>query len=275
MTVAATRRVPLDERSKYLRSLIVDGLSAGRGHVGSPLSLVEIVRVLYDEVLEVRPNEPDWPQRDRFILSKGHGCLALFAVLADHGFFPKSELKLHCKPGALLGGHVDAHVPGVEASTGALGHGLAIGVGAALAARLSRRGSRVFVVLGDGELGEGSVWEAALAASKHRLDRLTAIVDYNKLQSYGRVDEVLPLEPLADKWRAFGFAVREVDGHDVSALREAFAALPFAAGKPSAVIAHTLKGRGVSFAELNAEWHHKSSLKPEAIEQLRRAVEQG
>lgn len=274
MTVAATTGAPLDERSKYLRSLIIDGLSAGRGHVGSPLSLVEIVRVLYDDVLNVRPAEPNWPDRDRFILSKGHGCLGLFAVLADHGFFSKDELKRHCKPGALLGGHVDAHVPGVEASTGALGHGLAIGVGAALAARMRGRGSRVFVVMGDGELNEGSVWEAALAASKHKLDHLTAIVDYNKLQSYGRVDEVMPLEPLVDKWRAFGFAVREVDGHSVTALRDAFAALPFAAGKPSAIIAHTLKGRGISYAELNAEWHHKSSLKPEAIDQLRAALEQ-
>ena len=274
MKVAATTGTALDERSKYLRSLVIDGLSAGRGHVGSPLSLVEIVRVLYDDVLAVRPSEPAWPDRDRFILSKGHGCLALYAVLADHGFFPKDELKRHCKAGALLGGHVDAHIPGVEASTGSLGHGLPIGVGAALAARMRRRTSRVFVVTGDGELGEGSVWEAALAASKHALDNLTVIVDYNKLQSYGRVDEVLPLEPLADKWRAFGFTVREVDGHDVAALRETFAALPFAAGKPNAIIAHTLKGRGIDYAELDARWHHKSTLDAAAIEKLRAALEQ-
>jgi transketolase len=275
MTAAALTSAALDERSKYLRSLIIDGLSAGRGHVGSPLSLVEIVRVLYDDVLQVRPNEPDWADRDRFILSKGHGCLALYAILADRGFFSKDELKRHCKQGALLGGHVDAHIPGVEASTGALGHGLPIGVGAALAARLRGRPSRTYVVLGDGELDEGSVWEAALAASKHKLDTLTAIVDYNKLQSYARVDEVLPLEPLADKWRAFGFAVREVDGHDVGALREAFAALPFSKGKPNAIIAHTSKGRGISFAELNAAWHHKSSLDAAGIEKLRQALEQG
>jgi transketolase len=274
MTVAATTGTPLDERSKYLRSLIIDGLSAGRGHVGSSLSLVEIVRVLYDDVLNVRPGEPKWPERDRFILSKGHGCLAQFAVLADHGFFPKEELKSFCHSGALLGGHVDAHVPGVEASTGALGHGLPIGVGAAIAARMRGRSSRVFVVMGDGELNEGSIWEAALAASKHKLDNLTAIVDYNQLQSYGRVDEVMPLEPLADKWRAFGFAVREIDGHNVAALRATFAALPFEAGKPNAVIAHTLKGRGISYAELNADWHHKSSIKPDVIAQLREALEQ-
>jgi len=275
VTVGAPAGAGLDERSKYIRSLIIDGLSAGRGHVGSPLSIVEIVRVLYDDVLNVRPQEPEWPERDRFILSKGHGCLGLYAVLADHGFFPKEELKRHCKSAALLGGHVDAHIPGIEASTGALGHGLPIGVGSAIAARLQRRSSRVFVVMGDGELGEGSVWEAALAAAKHKLDHLTAIVDYNKLQSYGRVDEVLPLEPLADKWRAFGFSVREVDGHDVAALRETFAALPFSKGKPNAIVAHTLKGRGIPFAELNPAWHHKSTLDPETIEKLRQALEQG
>jgi transketolase len=271
----ATPSVTLDDRSKDLRSAVIDGLSAGRGHVGSPLSIIEIVRVLYDDVLDVRPAEPDWPERDRFILSKGHGCLGLYAVLADRGFFPKEELKRHCKHGALLGGHVDAHIPGVEASTGALGHGLPIGVGSALAARMRRRKSRTFVLMGDGELDEGSVWEAALAASKHKLENLTAIVDYNKLQSYGRVEDVLPLEPLADKWRAFGFATREVDGHDVAALRKTFAELPFEAGKPNAIIAHTVKGRGIGFAEMNAAWHHKSSLDADTVEKLRKALEQG
>ncbi len=275
MTAGQPARAELDERSKYLRSLIIDGLSAGRGHVGSPLSIVEILRVLYDEVLDVRPEQPDWPERDRFILSKGHGCLALYAILADHGFFPKQELKRFCKPGALLGGHVDAHIPGIEASTGALGHGLPIGVGMALAARMRGRKSRVFVVTGDGELGEGSVWEAALAASKHGLQNLTVIVDYNKLQSYGRIEDVLPLEPLTDKWRAFGFAVREVDGHDLDDLRRTFAALPFEVGKPNVVVAHTLKGRGISFAELNASWHHKSSLDGATIEKFRDALANG
>jgi len=269
VNTSAATTTALDDRSKYLRSLIIDGLSAGRGHVGSPLSLVEILRVLYDDVLNVRPSEPDWPERDRFILSKGHGCLALYAILADHGFFPKEELQRFCKPNALLGGHVDAHIPGIEASTGALGHGLPIGVGMAIAARMRKRASRVLVVLGDGELDEGSVWEAALAAAKHKLDTLTAIVDYNKLQSYGRIEDVLPLEPLNDKWTAFGFETREVDGHDVNALRRIFSELPFSEGKPSAIIAHTLKGRGISFAELNAAWHHKSSLDAETIEQLR------
>jgi len=266
--------VALDSRSKHLRSLVIDGLSAGRGHVGSSLSLIEIIRVLYDDVLNVRPEEPDWADRDRFILSKGHGCLGLYAVLADRGFFSKDELLRFCKHDALLGGHADAHIPGIEASTGALGHGLPIAVGAAIAARLHKRNSRVFVVMGDGEVNEGSVWEAAMHASKHKLENLTAIVDYNKLQSYGRIEDVLPLEPLADKWRAFGFAVREVDGHDVGALQKAFAELPFSPGKPNAVIAHTLKGRGISFAELDATWHHKSTVDAAMIERLRAALEQ-
>lgn len=266
--------VALDSRSKHLRSLVIDGLSAGRGHVGSSLSLIEILRVLYDDVLNVRPTEPEWPDRDRFILSKGHGCLGLYAVLSDKGFFPKEELLRFCKHDALLGGHADAHIPGIEASTGALGHGLPIAVGAAIAARLHKRNSRVFVVMGDGEINEGSVWEAAMHAAKHKLENLTAIVDYNQLQSYGRIEEVLPLEPLADKWRAFGFGVREVEGHDVAALRTTFSELPFENGKPNAVIARTLKGRGISFAELDATWHHKSTVDASMIERLRAALEQ-
>jgi transketolase len=227
-------RPALDARSKYLRALIIDGLSAGRGHVGSPLSVVEILRVLYDDILNVRPHDPTWRERDRLIMSKGHGCLALYAILADHGFFPAGELGNFCRPGALLGGHVDAHVPGIEASTGALGHGLPIAVGAALSARMQHRQSRVFAILGDGELGEGSVWEAALAAAKHRLECLTVVVDANELQSYGRTEDVLPLEPLLEKWQSFGFAAYEVDGHDVTALRATFRRLPFKAGKPKA-----------------------------------------
>ena len=266
----------LDGRSRALRLAIVDALEGGRrGHVGSALSLVEIVRVLYDDVLRVRPADPAWPDRDRCILSKGHGCLALYAVLADKGFIAREDLVKQCTTGALLGGHPETHIPGVEASTGALGHGLAIGVGLALAARMRRRPSRTFVILGDGELDEGSVWEAALMASKHRLETLTAIVDYNKLQSYGPVDDVLPLEPLADKWRAFGFAVQEVDGHDVDALRAAFARLPFAPDRPSLLIAHTVKGRGIAAAEHDPTWHHKASFDPHLAQSLRDAVENG
>jgi len=271
MSTATVAR--LDARSRDLRIAIIDALEGGRrGHVGSALSVVEIVRVLYDDVLRVRPHEPDWPDRDRAILSKGHGSLGLYAVLADKGFFGRDELLRQCRPDAMLGGHPEVHIPGVEASTGALGHGLPIAVGLALAARLRGRASKTFVILGDGELDEGSNWEAALSAAKHGLPQLTAIVDYNKMQSYATVADVLPLEPLADKWRAFGWAVAEVDGHDVDALRATFARLPLDGSKPNVIIAHTIKGRGLPEAEHNAAWHHKASFSPETSDELRRAV---
>jgi transketolase len=263
----------LDERSRYLRTLVVDALEGGgRGHVGAALSLIEILRVLYDDVLKVRPGEPKWPERDRLILSKGHGCLALYALLADKGFVTMDDLKQQCRPGALLGGHPEIRIPGVEASTGALGHGLAIGVGLALAARMQKRPSRVFVIMGDGESNEGSVWEAALMASKHKLANLTVVLDYNKMQSYGTVAEVLPLEPLADKFRAFGFGVAEVQGHDVADLRSAFRALPVDGAKPSALICHTVKGRGIAVCEHNAAWHHKARLPPDQAAALRKEL---
>ncbi|MDE1145430.1 MAG: transketolase [Azospirillaceae bacterium] len=265
----------MDDRSKYLRRLVIDALEGGgRGHIGSSMSLVEILRVLYDDVLDVRPDDPRWPDRDRCILSKGHGCLTWYAVLADKGFFPKEELLRQCRAGAMLGGHPErAHIPGVEASTGSLGHGLSIGTGMAIAARMQKRPSRVFVITGDGELDEGSVWEAAMHAGKHRLENLVALVDYNKLQSYGPVKEVLDLEPLADKWRAFGWGVKEVDGHDVDALRAQLSTLPFEAGKPSVLICHTVKGKGFDFAEHQATWHHKARVEAPDVARMREALE--
>ncbi|EME70548.1 putative transketolase N-terminal section [Paramagnetospirillum caucaseum] len=265
---------PLDNRSKMLRRLVIDALDGGgRGHLGSSLSLIEIVRVLYDDILRHRPQEPKWEGRDRFILSKGHGCLALYAILADKGYFPVEELRRFCHRDSYLGGHPEAgKIPGVEASTGALGHGLSIGVGMALAARIKRSGTRVFVAMGDGEINEGSVWEAAMSAGKHGLDNLVAMVDYNKIQSYGFVSEVQPLEPLADKWRAFGFAAIEVDGHDTNALRQVLAA-PAETGKPTAIICHTIKGRGIPFAENEPSWHHKSKIAPDQISAMYAALE--
>ena len=240
--------------------------------MGSALSIVEIMRVLYDDVLSFQPLVPNWPSRDRLILSKGHGCLALYSLLADKGFISQEDLVSFCRFDSSLGGHPEqGRVPGVEASTGALGHGLAIGVGMAYAARLSQSRHHVFVVMGDGELDEGSVWESALAAGHHRLDNLTVVVDYNKLQSYGLVAEVWGLEPLAAKWSAFGFECTEVDGHDIGDLREALS-LPSPSQRPRAIIAHTVKGRGVSFAEGDPTWHHKSNLKPEEVGLLRAAV---
>jgi transketolase len=238
--------------------------AANRGHIGSAFSLVEILRVLYDDVLKYDPANPGWSGRDRCILSKGHGCLALYAALADKGFFAESELLRFCTPDGILGGHPEyGKVPGVEASTGSLGHGLSIGIGFALNARFESAAHRTFVVISDGESNEGSVWEAALCASKHKLDQLVVLVDYNKQQSYGTTYEVLDLEPLADKWRAFGFAVREVDGHDVFGLRRELSQTPFQRGKPSLLICHTIKGKGVSFVENNLTWHHKTKITSE------------
>lgn len=257
----------MDDRSKHLRKLIVDALvGGGRGHLGSSMSMVEILRGLYDSFLNYRPTEPYWHDRDRLILSKGHGCLALYAILADKGFFPEEELTTFCQPTSRLGGHPEkGKLPGIEASTGALGHGLPMGVGVALAAKIRKQSYRVAVVTGDGEINEGSVWEAAMSAAKHKLSNLTVFVDYNKLQSYGPTREVLDLEPLSDKWRSFGFEVQEIDGHDVKALEQLMQNLPLNSEKPTAIICHTIKGKGFPFAEGRAEWHHKSRLKDEEI----------
>lgn len=269
------KSLPLDERSLHLRRLVVDALAGGeRGHIGSSMSPIEILRVLYDDVMKYRPSEPEWMDRDRCILSKGHGCLSLYAILADKGFFPEEVLKTFCRKDSILGGHPEhGKVPGVEASTGALGHGLSIGVGMALAARMQKRASRVFVVMGDGEINEGSVWEAAMSAGKHGLSNLVAIVDYNKIQSAGPTAEIQELEPLGDKWEAFGFSTVQVDGHDVNALRGVFKGIPLGANRPTAVICHTVKGKGIPFAEHDPEWHHKSKVSPDMAKQLYAALE--
>jgi transketolase len=237
-------------------------------HVGGGLSMSDLLAVLYSDVLKVRPEEPDWPDRDRFILSKGHSCAALYAALALRGFFPREELESYGRDSSRLMTHISHKVPGVEFSTGSLGHGLPFGAGKALAAKRLGKGWRVFVMLSDGELDEGSNWEAILFAPQHRLDNLTVIVDYNKIQSLGGVSEVLELEPLAEKFRAFRWSVREVDGHDHQAVRTALNGLPWEAGKPSCLIAHTVKGKGVSFMENQLRWHYKS---PNA-EQLKQAL---
>ncbi|QGY39372.1 transketolase [Pseudodesulfovibrio cashew] len=270
----AALAAPLDERSVTLRHRLVDVLaSASRGHLGASASLMEIMRVLYDDVLSFDPVAPDSPARDRCILSKGHGCIAQYVMLADKGFFPLERLGEFCADGGLLGGHPCASkIPGVEVSTGALGHGLPVGVGMALALKADRNPARVFAVMGDGECNEGSVWEAAMSAAKHGLENLTAMVDYNKFQSYGETAEVAELEPFADKWRSFGFAVREVNGHDVDELRKVLKSVPFEPGKPSALICHTVKGKGFPFAENNLEWHHKSNISEEQAAKMREAI---
>ena len=271
---APINTTPIDGRSRKLRETIVKAIKAGnRGHVGSSFSLVEIFRVLYDDVLRYDAKNPRWPGRDRCILSKGHGCLALYAVLADKGFFPESELWKFCKADGILGGHPEyGKVPGIEASTGSLGHGLSIGVGMAINARFEKSPHRVFVVISDGESNEGSVWEAALCAAKHRLSNLVVLLDYNKQQSYGTTYEVLDLDPLAEKWRAFGFAAEEVDGHNVGELRAALARTPLESDRPSIIICHTIKGKGISFVENNLNWHHKTKITDEEMQSLMTAL---
>ena len=269
-----TRR--LDDRSLHLRRTAVKILDASRrGHLGSAFSIVEILRVLYDEILRVKPDDPDWDQRDRFILSKGQGCLSLYVMLAEKGFFDESELWRFCQSDGILGGHPEHKIPGIEASTGSLGHGLSIGIGFALNARYEKSDIRTFVVIGDGESNEGSIWEGALSAGKHKLSNLTVIVDYNKNQSYASTYEVQDLEPLSDKWKSFGFGVKEVDGHDIEQLRKAFECLPFVPDKPSVLICHTVKGKGISFAENNMEWHHKNRLTDSEIQELLSELEVG
>jgi len=266
----------LDSRSLDLRRRMIEVFNWGRrGHLGSAFSLVEILRVLFDSVLRYDPQNPRWPSRDRFVLSKGHGCIALYVFLAEKGFFPESELKKFCKSDGMLGGHPDHNIPGIEASTGSLGHGFSIGLGFAINAKyFSKAGQKTFVVIGDGESNEGSIWEAALCAGKHKLSDLTVIVDYNKNQSYSSTFEVQDLEPLAKKWESFGFAVTEVDGHSVEALQSAFQSLPLQEGKPSAVICHTVKGKGVGFIEGDMEWHHKSGVSEEDIQSLLAALKE-
>jgi transketolase len=243
---------------------------AKASHIGSALSICDIVAVLYGRVLRVDPKQPDAPNRDRFILSKGHACVAVYAALAETGFFPREDLLNYGKDHSVLMNHISHKVAGVEFSTGSLGHGLPFGTGKALAARRLKHGWRTFVLLSDGELGEGSNWEAKMFAAHHQLDNLVAIVDYNKLQSLTTVEKTLRVEPLAHKALSFGWAVREVDGHNHAELAELLGSAPWEPGKPSFLIAHTTKGKGVSFMENSVEWHYKSP----SAEQLAQALEE-
>jgi transketolase len=229
--------------------------AAGSGHVGGSSSAADILAALYFHTLNVRPHEPDWPDRDRFVLSKGHANAALAAVLAQAEFIEDALLDTFYGYESPLGMHPDIKVPGVEMSTGGLGHGLSVGVGMALGARIQEKSFHTYVMLGDGELHEGSNWEAAMCAAHYRLQNLTAIIDANKVSQSGHVADIVGIEPLADKWRAFGWEVREIDGHNMGQIVEALDALPLHPAKPSALIAHTVKGKGVSFAENTYVWH--------------------
>jgi transketolase len=228
-------------------------------HIGGNFSMAELLAVLYGKVLNVDPLNPTWPERDRFILSKGHAAAALYSVLAERGFFRHELLEGYYQNGSSLAGHAThTAAPGIEISTGSLGHGLSVASGMALAAKRDRRSYRVFCLLSDGECDEGSTWEPILFAPQHKLDNLVAIIDYNKIQSLGSVKEVMDLEPLGDKFRAFRWAVREIDGHSVTEIDDALANLPIEKDRPSCIISHTVKGKGVSFMENDLLWHYRS-----------------
>jgi len=247
----------LELKSVRLRKRLIETItSAGAGHTGGGLSCLDILNVLYNRVLRVSPETFSDPHRDRYVQSKGHSVEALYVVLADRGFFPDEDLGTVCRYQSHYVGHPTRHIPGIEMNTGALGHGLSICVGMAMAAKMDAAPYRVFTLLGDGELAEGSNWEAGLAAAHHGLDNLVAILDHNDLQITGYTRDVMSTEPVADKWRAFGWNVREINGHDYAALTEAMTDPP-ATGQPTFIIADTVKGKGVSFMEDVAKWHHR------------------
>ena len=252
------------------RDIVSMTAEAGSGHPGGSLSAVELLVALYFRVMRHRPDAPDWPDRDRFIESKGHACPVLYSVLARSGYFPVEELATFRKINSRLQGHAKIGTPGVEMSSGSLGQGLSFGIGAALGARLDGRDSRVYVLLGDGELNEGQVWEAAMAAPFYKLDNLTAIVDRNGIQNDRSTAEVMGLEPLADRWRAFGWHVRETDGHDAAQVLDALDEARQVQGRPTVIIARTVKGKGVSFMENNPAFHGKAPNK----EQLELALQE-
>ena len=231
----------------------------GSSHIGAALSMADIIAVLYGVILNIDPTNPQKTDRDRFILSKGHAGAAVYAALAETGFFPVDKLKTHYQDGSDLSGHVSHKgIPGVELSTGSLGHGLSVGVGMALGAKMDSQKHRLFVMLSDGECDEGSNWEAIMFAGHHKLDNVVAIIDYNKSQALGSIEETLDLEPFAQKWLSFGWGVYEVDGHDHQQLTTSLAYLPKENGKPTVIIAHTTKGKGVSFMEKDKVlWHYR------------------
>jgi transketolase len=261
----ATPRIDADllailaTRARAVRAATVRMAHDGKTpHVGSALSAVDLLVALYFHTMRIDPTNGGATDEDVFVLSKGHGCMSYYATLAERGYFPATLLASYAQNGGELPEHpTPGHVPGVRVATGSLGHGLAIAAGMAHARQLDGRPGRVFTMLSDGECNEGSVWEAAMFAAGRRLDGLVAIVDYNKLQAMGRSDEVTALAPLADKWRAFGWGTRELDGHDLAAVVAALDTLPFESGRPSAIVAHTVKGKGVSFMEDDLEWHYR------------------
>lgn len=274
--INAAETISLDKRSKDLRKLVMRGFAhSGKGHVGSAMSLMETFRVLYDDILSYRAYEPEWEDRDRLIVSPGWASIGLYAVLADKGFFGKEHFDSFMDARSMLGGCVAKHVPGVEATTGACAHGLSIGIGMALAMKLKRKSQRVYVVIGDGEHGEGSVWEGAICAARHELENLVVIVDSNKVQCAGPTSEITGLDPLVDKWKSFGMEVREVNGHDIDELKNVFDEIPFIKKVPSVIISHTVMGKGIKFSEDDALWHWKSNISQKMYSDMMNSIEEG
>ncbi|MCP4679649.1 MAG: transketolase [Deltaproteobacteria bacterium] len=267
-SVPAASLEALAEKARLMRQAVFQTIcNGGGGHIPSSLSIIELLVVLYHRTLRIDPSNPADPDRDRFILSKGHACVSLYAALAMRGFFDHEMLETFGQKNTILGGHPDMlKISGVESSTGALGHGFPFGVGHALAGKIDGRNYRTFVILGDGECQEGSVWEAALFAPQQELDNLVAIIDHNRLQALDQLTEIVGLGSLAQKFEAFGWAVKEVDGHNLGRLIETFDGLPFVPKKPNLIVAHTTKGKGVSFMENEPIWHYRMP-NPEEMEQ--------
>lgn len=249
----------LEVISNKARQLMVEALiCAGCGHPGGAFSCIDLLTALYFEVMKIRPQDPHWDKRDRFILSKGHSSVALYTVLHLKGFINYQTLMTFRQNNSILSGHPDLHkVPGIEMSTGSLGHGLSVGVGMALAAKIDKKKHKVFVLMGDGETQEGSIWEAAMSASHYKLDNLIGIIDRNMIQIDGFTEEIMALEPYKLKWESFGWQVREINGHDLAQIISVLKKAPFRKAKPSLIIAKTIKGKGISFMENNYDWHGK------------------
>ncbi len=264
--IKKSNSIILDNRSKYLRSLVYLAVqNEKRGHIGPALSLIEILRVLYDDFLNKK--------NSKCILSKGHGCLALYAILFDKGFIKKKDLIKNCSFNGILGGHPEHDkINGVEISTGSLGHGLPIAVGMALASRIKKKLSYYYVICGDGELNEGSIWESFLSASKHKLNNLIVFIDYNKFQSYGKTKEILDLEPLTQKLKSFNLLTLNVNGHDILEIKKAILKAQNQKKKPTAIVCHTVKGKGIPSAENQAKWHYKSPLSEQDIDEIKKSL---
>lgn len=261
--------IQLLKLSLQVKHLILEiSYRAQVGHIGSALSVADIIAVLYGKVLNVTPDNLDSPNRDRFILSKGHAAAALYSVLYLRGFISKKTLNTFCKNGSRLGVHPESGIAGIEIGTGSLGHGLSIGCGMALSAKKDKLTSRVYVLISDAECDEGQVWEAAMFAAQHKLDNLTVVIDYNKVQAFGTTSQVLELEPLAEKWKSFGWEVSEVDGHNLDKLSMAFAG-KWKKNKPRTVIAHTIRGKGIFFMEHSMEWHYNTVTKKQYLSALK------